>query len=91
MALAILWGLASRKQWDANPHRMAQHQKQEKNGTGHSVRVGVLLLKPIDQGQHCWEQYLAPPLLKEELQQLSVFLVSDLEDRLKLSNAKTML
>ena len=29
------------KQRDANPHRMTQHQKQEKNGTGHSVRVGV--------------------------------------------------
>ena len=27
----------------ANPYKMAQHQKQEKSGTAHSVRVGVHL------------------------------------------------
>ena len=45
----INWHWPFREGWrpvklrDANPHRMTQHQKQQKKkeGTGHSVRVGV--------------------------------------------------
>lgn len=65
-----------------------RRQKQDSASDGDGGFSVSDFLKPIDQGQHCWAQYLAPSLLKEELQQLSVFLDNDLENRLKLSNAK---
>ena len=45
-----------------------RRQKQDSASDGDGGFSVSDFLKPIDQGQHCWAQYLAPSLLKEELQ-----------------------
>ena len=56
MALAILWGLASRKLRDANPHRMKQHQKQE-NKIALAIVWGLASRKQRDANPHRMTQH----------------------------------